>query len=124
LDRQTIYGVVDKSKIGDKFSYTSPKTYSQKQRGALHVWFGWCADTLNTNEIYFERKCTFSSGMISMPWTLELFKEHVYKLILESMTGEKSTEDQKSIDPQKVALVISKRYAENGLTCPPWHSLR
>ena len=124
VDRQKLYGIIDKSKIGDKFSYISPKTYTQKQRGSLHVWCGWCAETLNANDIQFERKCTFSNGMISMPWTMELFKDHVYKLILESMTGEKSTEDQKSIDPQKVAIVISKRYGENGLICPPWPSLR
>ena len=105
-DRQKLYRIVDQSKIGDKFSYKSPKTYTQKQRGSLHV------------------KCTFGEGTISIPWSMDLFKDHVYKMVLESVEGVTSTEDQESITPQKVALIISKRYAENGLICPPWPSLR
>ena len=124
IDRQKLYKLVDQSKVGDKFSYKSPKTYTQKQRGSLHVWCGWCADLLNENDLYFERKCTFGDGTISIPWSMDLFKDHVYKMVLESVEGVTSTEDQESITPQKIALIISKRYAENGLLCPPWPSLR
>ena len=98
--------------------------YSKSQRGALHLWCDQCAKTLNDAGIYRQRKAVFGNQNIEMFWTLESFKEDVYNCVLNATTGLESTEDQTSINPSDVALVISKQYAENGLTCPAWPSLR
>ena len=98
--------------------------YSKSQRGALHLWCEQCAKTLNDAGIYRKRKAVFGDQEIEMFWSMESFKEDVYKYILNVMTGLESTEDQTSINPSDVALVISKQYAENGLICPDWPSYR
>lgn len=100
------------------------KSYSGSQRGALHVWCGMCAEVLNGADIYRKRKAVFGDGEIEMPWCMESFKQDVYKYVLEAMTGKTSTEDQSSVNPSDVAIVISKQYSENGLICPPWPSNR
>lgn len=98
--------------------------YTKKQRGALHVWCDMCAEVLNQNNIEREVKHPFRDETYSMKWTGAAFKEDIYKFVLEAMTGKTSTEDQSTVEPSDVAMVISKRYAENGLICPPWPSLR
>jgi len=100
------------------------KNYTPKQRGALHVWCEMCAKTLNDAGIYRKRKAVFGDQEIEMFWTMGSFKEDVYKYILSAMIGLDSTEKQNTVNPSDVALVISKQYAENGLTCPPWPSRR
>lgn len=98
--------------------------YTGKQRGALHVWCDMCAKVLNEAGIYLNRKSVFGDHDIEILWTGILFKEHVYKHILNAMTGLDSTEDQKTVTPTDVSQVISKQYSENGLICPPWPSAR
>jgi hypothetical protein len=83
-----------------------------------------CAKTLNEAGIYRKRKAVFGNQEIEMPWTGISFKEDVYKYVLEAMTGLQSTEEQSTVNPSDVAMVISKQYAENGLVCPPWPSNR
>lgn len=100
------------------------KAYTAKQRGALHVWCDQCAKTLNSYGIYRKRKGVFGDHDIEMLWNGTTFKEDVYKYVLQAMTGIESTEDQTTVTPSDVALVISKQYAENGLICPDWPSKR
>jgi hypothetical protein len=114
--------MIDSGKVY-RFTVVESK-YTKKQRGALHVWCEMCAKTLNEAGIYCERKAVFGDKMIEIPWTKMLFKESVYIPILNAMTGLESTEDQSTVNPSEVAMVISKQYAENGLVCPPWPSLR
>jgi hypothetical protein len=123
-DRQAVYRAVDASKVGDKFKITTASTYTQKQRASLHLWCKMCAETLNDAGIYFTRDSVFGNHKIEMPWTMKLFKDHVYKHILDAMTGKKSTEQQSTVEPSDVAVVISKQYAQNGLICPAWPSAR
>lgn len=99
-------------------------TYTDKQRGALHVWCRQCAEVLNEAGITCTILHPFTKQEIEMPWTMELFKNNIYKFVLEAMTGKRSTEEQTTVDPSDVAMVISRRYAENGLQCPPWPSFR
>ena len=106
-------------------SFDKPKNkYTKSQRGALHVWCEQCAKVLNDNGIDCTVMHPFTGKPMSMPWTMYSFKENVYKFILEAMTGKSSTENQSTVEPSDVAMVISKRYAENGLICPPWPSNR
>jgi len=98
--------------------------YTPKQRGSLHKWCDWCADVLNESGQTCTREGLLGGAPVELKWTGTLFKETVYKPILEAMTGLKSTEDQTTVQPSEVAQVISKRYADNGLQCPPWPSAR
>ena len=103
---------------------TNKKKYTNAQRRALHLWCNQCALVLNENNIPCIIIHPFTKQEIEMEWTGNLFKENIYKFVLLAMTGKSSTEDQDTVEPDKVALVISKRYADNGLICPPWPSLR
>ncbi len=98
--------------------------YSKKQRGALHVWCDQMAKTMSDHGMMCVINHPFNGSTYEIPWTGLLFKEHIYKFILNAMTGKQSTEDQSSVDPSDVAMVIIKRFADNGLNCPPWPSLR
>lgn len=124
LDRQRAYREIDDSKEGTLIIFRNENSYTKKQRGALHIWCQQCADTLNNAGITFKRKSVFGDHDLEMPWTMFLFKDQVYKLVLAAMTGKDSTEKQNTVNPSHVALVISRQYAENGLICPPWPSLR
>lgn len=107
--------------VSDKNEFNK---YTKKQRGALHVWCDMCAEVLNKNDIEREVKHPFKNETYSMRWTGASFKEDIYKFVLEAMTGKTSTEDQSTVEPSDVAMVISKRYAENGLICPAWPSAK
>ena len=98
--------------------------YTKKQRGSLHVWCDMCAQVLRDHGMTCEVKHPFNNTTYELPWTGSLFKENVYKFVLNAMTGKTSTEDQSTINPSDVAMVINKRYADNGLVCPPWPSKR
>lgn len=115
---------VDNAKIGSIVNIDDKKKYTGKQRGALHLWCKMCAESLNDHGIYFRRKAVFGDKEIEIPWTKDLFKDSVYKPILEAVTGKTSTEEQDSVTPSSIALIISKQYADNGLICPPWPSNR
>ena len=122
--RQRIFNEIDAAPVGATVTIEKNKKYSKKQRGALHVWCEQCAKTLNDHGIYYKTKAIFGNEDIEIPWDMELFKSRVYKRVLKAMTGKDSTEDQDSTNPSKVALVISKQYADNGFICPPWPSNR
>lgn len=109
-----LYVVADTKKLSSK--------YSKKQRGSLHLWCEFCAKVLNDNNLECEIINPITKVQYSMPWTMNLFKENVYKYVLEALTGKNSTEDQDSIEPSKIAEIIHKRYAENGVTLPDWPS--
>ena len=98
--------------------------YTEKQRGALHVWCQQCADALNEAGFYFKHKSVFSDKEIETPWTMIMFKERAYKPILKVMTEKDSTEKQSTVEPSEVAEVIYKHFGDNGLVCPPWPSYR
>lgn len=98
--------------------------YTSKQRGSLHIWCEQCAKALNDAGIPCRRLSVFGDQQIEIPWSMGLFKEVVYKPVLEAITGKQSTEDQSTVEPSDIAMIISKQYSENGLICPPWPSFR
>lgn len=100
----------------------SKKSYSNKQRGSLHLWCEFCARHLNDLGIEHTVHNEITGQTYSMPWSKILFKEAVYSHVMKALTGKESTEEQDSIDPSKVAEIIHRRYAENGVTLPDWPS--
>lgn len=99
-------------------------SYTKKQRGSLHVWCEMCAKVLNEHNLECEIINPITKAKYSMPWSMNLFKENVYKYILMALTGKKSTENQSSVDPSEIVMIITRKYAENGVTLPSWPSNR
>jgi hypothetical protein len=96
-------------------------TYTKSQRGALHVWCAQCAHTLNEKGLYRERPNILGCGTQTIPWTMETFKEDVYKFVLNSITGKNSTEEQSSIEPSDVVEVIRTAYQSKlNVDLPVW----
>jgi len=131
---------VDNGQKPCELTFSVPKgKYSGKQRKALHVWCEMCADVLNSHGMpcyiaslsleirlaEMEFPMMIDEGdLIETVWSMVEFKEQRYKLVLKALSGKVSTEDQNSVDPSKVAQIICKRYADHGITLPPWPSLR
>lgn len=101
------------------------KRYTKKQRGALHVWCDQVADSLNNSGMYFARRIKFNGDEVDIDWDLSLVKEHIYKPMLEAMTGKHSTEEQTTVEPSAVAGTILRHFAlKHGINLPSWPTLR
>jgi hypothetical protein len=122
--RQHIYSEIEKAALGTKVDLYKDRKYSKKQRGSLHVWCGMIADVLNSAGKYQVVLSPIDRSEIEHPWRLESVKLYIYKPTLEAMTGKTSTEDQASVNPSEVALVINKHFGDIGLVCPDWPSRR
>ena len=122
--RQHIYSEIGKAALGTKVDLYKDRKYSAKQRGSLHIWCEMIADVLNSAGKYHVTLSPIDRSEIEYPWNLFRIKEHIYKPTLEAMTGKTSTEDQKSVNPSEVALVINKHFGDIGLVCPDWPSRR
>ena len=120
--RQRIYREIDAAPVGAVVTIEKRKKYSTKQRGALHVWCGMLADTLNECGRYRVILSPINRREIECPWSMNTVKEDIYKPVLEALSGKDSTEDQTSAEPSDVAMVISKHFSDTGIVCPPWPS--
>lgn len=101
---------------------TKQNSYSDKQRKALHKWCELSADVLNKNKL-------FRHGVLDYRkvyrWDKDSFKHYIYKPALMAYTGKKSTEDQTSVDPSDIYLIISSHILqEHGIQLPDWPSYR
>jgi hypothetical protein len=108
-----------------EWSTDASRRMTGKQRGALHVWCDHVAKVLNEAGMYFARRIKFNGDEVEIDWDMYLVKEHIYKPMLEAMTGKLSTEDQDTVDPSKVVGTIQRHFALNhGRNLPDWPSLR
>lgn len=102
------------------------KDMTTKQRGALHVWCNQFAGALN--DAGFHRKriqfLSLDNEFVEENWTKETFKEDVYKVMLEALTGKGSTEEQTTVDPSTVADHINRHIGQTKGVTVGWPSLR
>lgn len=98
------------------------KGMTKAQRGSLHVWCDQVAKALNDAGLPMIRKALFTQKDIEIDWTMLLVKEHIYKVMLNTLTQKTSTEDQSTIDPGHVAETIARHFANNGVILPFWPS--
>lgn len=100
------------------------KDMTTKQRGALHVWCTKFAGALNDAGLH-RKKVMFSSGeIVELNWTMIMFKEEIYKPMLEALTGKGSTEEQTTVDPSTVADHINRHIGDTKGVTVGWPSLR
>lgn len=97
-------------------------SYSDKQRNALHQWCRLCAEELNKSQMWYHSP--LNPKKVSR-WTMERFKECIYKEYLRVALGKKSTEQQNSVEPSEVYLAISSHIQqEYDVLLPEWPSLK
>ena len=99
--------------------FESPESHiSQKQVNALNLWCRQVAEYLC--QCGLDMKEIVS---VEIPATEHLVKENLYKPVLESMTGKKSTMEQSTTQPSEVAEVLARHFAQkHGVTLPFWPS--
>ena len=95
--------------------------YTKKQRGALHVWCNLMAEALNDSGADMQ-KVLNRRNPVDIPWSMDRFKEFIYKPMLEAMTGMKSTEQQKTVSPSEVYNVLAKHFSQHYGVHVPWPS--
>lgn len=105
-------------------NFGTEKSMSKEQRGALHVWLGQVAKTLNEAGLPCVQKSLFGGDDIEIDWTMHMVKELQYKRILLAMRGKTSTEQQSTIEPSQVAQTMIRHYGDRGVVLPPWPSRR
>ena len=91
------------------------QTRSNLQNRAIHLWFTFCADALNSSGEYFQY-LDYKNVSAEMPWSGEMFKTYWIKPIIKVLYDIDSTTKLKTNEIDQLIDVISKRFAENGLT--------
>ena len=95
---------------------TSPRT--PKQNASLHLWLRQVSECLNGAGL--DMKKTLKPH-VDIPWTEENAKEHLWKPVMEAMTGGESTTDMDSAGPSEICRVITRHIGEKfGVVLPPW----
>ncbi len=94
------------------YRYMIDKEHKQRtiqQNKALHLFCGQYAEALNDAGLDMKRTL---KPEIDIPWTPENVKNHLFKPILEALTGKSSTADMDTVDPSKVCDIINRFMAE------------
>lgn len=97
--------------------WATGKQRSLKQNSALHVWCGLMAEELNSSGYSMEKVLAHKA---SIDWTMHGVKEHLWKPVQESMTGEDSTASAQKIDYMKVYEVLNRHFGEKMGVHVPW----
>jgi len=97
--------------------------YTEKQRGASHVWYKLCAEYLNDSGFHRKGTSKITGEPIAYPWTDTAFKAF-YKDVLFEYRNVLSTEDQSSKDPESVRRIVCEYFLERGGNLPQWPSKR
>ena len=90
-------------------------TRSNQQNRALHLYFTFCANALNEAGDYFYYQ-DYKNVSAEMQWTGEMFKTYWIKPIIKVLYNIDSTTKLKTNEIDQIIDVISKRFAENGLS--------
>jgi hypothetical protein len=103
--------------------YSVKHGISAPQFSALHVYCEMCAGVFNAAGIDVRAMMDEMNEGFSIPHDKDTFKKMVYKPILKAMTGKRSTKDQTTVEPTKIAEAISYFMSSRfGLTAPKWPS--
>lgn len=145
--REEINKMIESTPAIVEYKIRSDKNYTEKQRAALHVWCREMAKTLNDAGLYQVKlkamgKCFnrdmfkgysdpdslldaidsyFKHSYIIKPWSGEDIKEAIWKPVLKAETGKKSTELQKTNEPNIILKIIRTHFWESHqLSIPDW----
>lgn len=92
------------------------------QNKAMHLFFGWLADTLN--DAGYDMRRTLSQD-VDVPWSAATVKEHLWRPIQEALTHKRSTTEITTVEPTEIHAVLSRHLGERlGIQCPEWPKKR
>lgn len=83
-----------------------------QQNKSLHKYCTLMADSLNEAGFDFKKFLEVSKYKIDVPWTMELFKDQIWRPVMESQTGKESTTDMSTTDPSHIHRIVDARIAE------------
>lgn len=87
------------------------KSYTYKQRGALHVWFRLLATAMNDAGL-LRKVIRVNGDLVEEEWTEDSVKIDIYKVVLRGLTGKNSTEEQDTVEPSVVVNHINRHFGE------------
>ena len=100
------------------FENEPPKQRTQTQNRCLHGFLAELAECLN--DAGFDMVAVLNDG-VSIPWTPESAKEHLWKPIQKAMLDKESTTDADTTDYNKVYEVLTRHLGSKlGIQCPEW----
>jgi hypothetical protein len=91
------------------------QTRSNRQNAALHLFYTWCANALNKNQDWF-KYTDYKNVLCEIEWTGEMFKTYWIKPIIKVHYDINSTTKLKTNEIDIIIDVITKRFAENGIS--------
>lgn len=91
------------------------QTRSYLQNKAMHLYFQFCADALNESGDYFQY-VDYKNVSAEIPWDGIMFKQYWIKPIIKVLYDIDSTTKLKTNEIDQIIDIISKRFAENGLS--------
>lgn len=110
---------IEIDRIIDSNNYVEIKMYkstrTSRQNRALHLFFTNMSDMLNEHGLYFNYSGVITGNIIEIPWTMELFKEMVWKPIQKHLFNKSSTTRLKTNEIDVVFEVINKHFSEKGM---------
>ena len=90
------------------------------QNRALHLFLGHLAEALNDSG--FDMVAVLNDG-VSIPWSTESAKEHLWKPIQKAMLNKESTTEANTTDYSAVYEVLTRHLGSKlGIQCPAWPS--
>tara|TARA_Y100001951_G_scaffold105178_1_gene120470 strand:+ start:2463 stop:2885 length:423 start_codon:yes stop_codon:yes gene_type:complete len=98
------------------------KQRSLTQNAAMHLWFGWMAETLNDAGYDMRRTLKHDADM---PWSPATVKEFLWRPIQQALTQKRSTTEITTVEPTEIYDVLCRHLGEKlGVQCPEWPKKR
>ncbi len=119
VDKENLKIIVQNAKIGTEFSYKMPrKTRTNPQNAALHKYCELLAVALN--DAGYEMQVHIMGRLVSVPWTMPMIKDNVWRPIQIAMTNVESTADADIRDYSEVHKVLSREMSTHYGVYVPW----
>ena len=94
---------------------------TETQNNCLHRWCDEIAKRLNDAGFGVKGLLKLMAERFEVPWSTTLVKGILYKPVMESQTGKKSTTELDTVEPSEICDIVGARVSElTGITAPPW----
>lgn len=91
-----------------------------KQNSSLHLYCSQMAEELNNGGIDFKKYLEVVERRLDVPWTMQLFKDYVWRPVMESQHDIESTTEMDTGNPSDVHRIVDKFMAEKFGVSRPW----
>lgn len=85
------------------------KTRTLQQNKSLHKFCEQVAESLNDAGYDFKKFLEVSKYKLDVPWTKDLVKDQLWRVVQEAMTGKESTTELSTIDPTFIHKIVMDR---------------